>query len=196
MANLDTAAKRLSGINVGSPWRPTLPFPDGTIAQGDRQTLALLYSGILITGLVYAGTTTATLYLSLRLVSGIYTATGVTPSVDLTNKRPRLPDARVPIATANKHGQFIVDESWYRWMKHVEYERLGGPTGPNLPDIETSVTVVQEQAATVAASQTGIVQLATQNAEAGAAAREVLQTAALPGADQIPEYQRTPGIQP
>lgn len=46
MANLDTAAKRSSGINVASPWRSRLPFPDGTINQGDRQAVAFMYSGI------------------------------------------------------------------------------------------------------------------------------------------------------
>ena len=44
---IDTAAKRSSAINVGSPWRSRLPFPDGTIDQGDRQAVAFVYSGIL-----------------------------------------------------------------------------------------------------------------------------------------------------
>ena len=49
MANLDTAAKRFSGINVMMPWRGIASIPDGTIAAGDRQALAYLYSGILAT---------------------------------------------------------------------------------------------------------------------------------------------------
>ena len=44
---VDTAAKRGSAINPGSPWRSHLPFPDGTIGQGDRQAVAFWYSGIL-----------------------------------------------------------------------------------------------------------------------------------------------------
>jgi len=44
---MDTAAKRASAVNVGSPWRGILPFPDGVIDQGDRQTVAFMYSGIL-----------------------------------------------------------------------------------------------------------------------------------------------------
>lgn len=43
---IDTAAKRHSAINWGLPWR-TMPLPDGTIDQGDRQHVALMYSGIL-----------------------------------------------------------------------------------------------------------------------------------------------------
>ena len=47
MADFDTAAKRLSGINIGCPWRGLLPIPDGDISSaGDRQTIAFLYSGI------------------------------------------------------------------------------------------------------------------------------------------------------
>lgn len=47
MANLDTRAKRSSGISVGQPWRVKLPAPDATIAQGDRQAVSFMYSGIL-----------------------------------------------------------------------------------------------------------------------------------------------------
>lgn len=43
---VDTAAKRSSAINVGSPWRARLPFPDGTISGADRQVVVFLYSGI------------------------------------------------------------------------------------------------------------------------------------------------------
>lgn len=43
---VDTAAKRLSALHLGSPWRLTLPLPDGTIGQADRQTLTYLYGGI------------------------------------------------------------------------------------------------------------------------------------------------------
>lgn len=44
---VDTQAKRRSIVNLGCPWRGVLPIPDGTIGQGDRQTLLGLYSGIL-----------------------------------------------------------------------------------------------------------------------------------------------------
>lgn len=51
---LDTAAKRSSAINVGSPWRSRLPLPDGTIGQNDRQAVAFMYGGILAGGAVVA----------------------------------------------------------------------------------------------------------------------------------------------
>lgn len=43
---IDTANKRASAINVSSPWRSSLPFPDGVIAQLDRQHTAFMYAGI------------------------------------------------------------------------------------------------------------------------------------------------------
>lgn len=48
--SIDTAAKRLSAINHGCPWRGLLPRPDAVIDQGDRQTVPFLYSGILAGG--------------------------------------------------------------------------------------------------------------------------------------------------
>lgn len=41
----DTARKRYSAMHMGCPWRGILPLPDGTVAQGDRQTVLLLYAG-------------------------------------------------------------------------------------------------------------------------------------------------------
>ena len=49
---MDTANKRMSAINVASPWRGLLPIPDGAIAQGDRQHVALMYAGILAGAIV------------------------------------------------------------------------------------------------------------------------------------------------
>lgn len=46
---LDTAAKRLSAVAIGSPWRPVVPVPDGTLDQGDRQTFARLARAVLAT---------------------------------------------------------------------------------------------------------------------------------------------------
>lgn len=51
---VDTAAKRMSLVGYGMPFRLALPAPDGTIGQGDRQHLAGLYSGILASAGVVA----------------------------------------------------------------------------------------------------------------------------------------------
>lgn len=47
---LDTASKRSSAVYVASPFRARLPFPDGTVDQGDRQHVATMYAGILAAG--------------------------------------------------------------------------------------------------------------------------------------------------
>jgi len=45
--SIDTRNKRLSIMNLGQPWRTTLPIPSGSFSQGDRQQLLYGYSGIL-----------------------------------------------------------------------------------------------------------------------------------------------------
>lgn len=46
MANLDTAAKRISGANVGNVWRGLGYFPTGTVDGPERLGFSFLYSGI------------------------------------------------------------------------------------------------------------------------------------------------------
>lgn len=43
---MDTRNKRSSAINLTIPWRGMYPAPDGTVAQVDRQVVALMYAGI------------------------------------------------------------------------------------------------------------------------------------------------------
>lgn len=43
---LDEPNKRASAINVGSPWRGILPFPDGSVDDEDRPVTAFMYSGV------------------------------------------------------------------------------------------------------------------------------------------------------
>lgn len=50
MADLDTTSKRRSSLQLMQPAFATPPSPDSTISQGDRQHIALMYSGILATG--------------------------------------------------------------------------------------------------------------------------------------------------
>lgn len=50
MANLDTRSKRASSVSILLPFMVAPVFPDGTLDQGDRQHIALSYSGILAGG--------------------------------------------------------------------------------------------------------------------------------------------------
>lgn len=47
---VDSVSKRGSAMNVGCPWRPVLPRPDGVIGYRDKQQTAYLYSGIVAYG--------------------------------------------------------------------------------------------------------------------------------------------------
>lgn len=44
---IDTAAKRLSAMHPRSPWRGPATLPSGAVSQGERQSSAAMYSGIL-----------------------------------------------------------------------------------------------------------------------------------------------------
>lgn len=43
---IDNKNKRLSAINVSLPWRGMYPVPDGSLDNGDRQTIVGLYRGL------------------------------------------------------------------------------------------------------------------------------------------------------
>lgn len=43
---IDTRQKRMSAINVGSPWRGPMVVPTGSDTQAKRQAAAFMYSGI------------------------------------------------------------------------------------------------------------------------------------------------------
>ncbi len=45
---IDTAAKRSSALSHLGATQYNVPFPDGTIGQGDRQAVVRTYSGILV----------------------------------------------------------------------------------------------------------------------------------------------------
>lgn len=47
---IDTANKRSSAIDVSSPWRSRLPFPDGSVGSDDRAHAAGYYSGLTVSG--------------------------------------------------------------------------------------------------------------------------------------------------
>lgn len=80
MANLDTRSKRSSSILNRLPFRRSLPLPDGTISQGDRQHIAWAYSGILAATATQTGLQTATLVVQMYL-----SAAWVDVSADVMN---------------------------------------------------------------------------------------------------------------
>lgn len=136
--------------------------------------------------------TGALLHIATRFVSGLYSETGVSPSTDQTNLKAWLPSRHIKVLNVDG----TMSDPWYRFFHYLANIKLGGPNSATLPDIETTVTTAQSQAATVAATTAGLTQQVAQNAESLAATVEVAESNALAGATQIPRVQRTSGIQP
>ena len=77
-------------------------------------------------------------------------------------------------------------QQWSDWFVYIDKEFLNMLNGPTLPDVASFVTVGQATAIAVAEVQAGLAQQANANAQSIQTIREVVQTAALPGATQIP----------
>ncbi len=128
------------------------------------------------------------LYAPVRFVGGVFL-----PRIDDTLNRAAafdLPSSRVPIGWVDVNGKrqpvYIEVQAWFKFFQNLWENRLGGLGGKAISDvaagIDQAAASVSQQAATTAA----VVAQTQANAESLAAAREVIQNAALPGADQIP----------
>lgn len=131
--------------------------------------------------------TRASLDISARFLSGIYSTTNIPASANLKNALSWLPSIRVPLVDA---GNCMTPE-WYRFMNYLCTTVLGGPTGSTVADIATAVVVNSTSAAAATQAAASLTQQADANAQAIAAAVQVIQTAALPGSTQIPPVQLT-----
>jgi hypothetical protein len=132
-----------------------------------------------------ARTSAALMFASARLVSGAYT-----PNIKDTSSRQQAwrPRAGSPIGYVIVGGQKLAvmpDNALMQWLDTLA-DRLGGPSGVRLPDVVTTVEQSQVTAAENSQRTQAIAQQAAANAASLAAAREVLQNAGVPGADQIP----------
>jgi hypothetical protein len=132
--------------------------------------------------------TGASLLFSPRFVAGVF-RTGV-DNTTVPDALSNLPNARVPLGYVMVNGReqpvYIDVRVWYRFLQTLWETKLGGYAGSALPDVVTSV---EATAASVSASATTTAAVAAQtqaNAEALSTAVQVLQNAAIPGADQIP----------
>lgn len=129
----------------------------------------------------------AKFYLSPRFVSGLYSTTGVTASSDLRGRKSWMPHRAQRWFNADG----TPTDEMFNFMNYLANTMVGGPSGPTLPDVATTVTTAQEQAATASATVVGVNQMAQQNAESLAAAIQVVQDNSLAGAAQIPRPQLT-----
>jgi hypothetical protein len=139
--------------------------------------------------------TGASLYISARFLSGLYSTTGVTASTNSRNRKVFPPSVGDAIGYVMLNGQrlpVLMDEQFRRFLvDEIHERRLGGSNGATISDIETTVTTTQEQAATVSAVVTGVSQQVAQNAEAAAVLREAAVTAGVASSTALPPFQLT-----
>lgn len=131
--------------------------------------------------------TAASFDVGVRFLSGIYSTTHIPASANLKNALAWLPSIRVPLIDSGG----LMTPEWYRFMNYLCTTVLGGPTGSTVADIATAVVTNSASAASATQAAASLTQQADANAQAIAAAVQVIQTAALPGATQIPAVQLT-----
>jgi hypothetical protein len=134
----------------------------------------------------YTRTTNCVLYFPLRLWA-ITSSVGIVPSGDTSNLKSILPHSSVPVVASDG----TMAPVWYRAISYMANIQLGGPSAPTVPDVVASVTATQTQAASAAATASGLTQQVANNAESLQSVVEVAQDNSLSGADQIPPVQRS-----
>lgn len=123
-----------------------------------------------------------------RQVAGLYT-TSLTRSVSKKNWRPHggVSIGDVVDQNGNPTGQSVkVNPDWMRHFADLGQRKLGGATFPTVPDITEIFQLSQSNATAISQIQTALEQMVNANAQSLAALLQVVQTAALAGAAQIP----------
>jgi hypothetical protein len=154
-------------------------------------TGAVFYLRPRITATEAAGRATgAVTYFSPRFVSGVFTdAAGVGTQDNATSLKAMFPGQRVQLVDQDGY----ITQPWYRFFDYLLNTKLGGIAAPSITDVSDSIASVQDATSSVVNTVVSVTEMATQNAAALDTVREVAQTAALPGADQIPSVSRSPG---
>lgn len=146
---------------------------------GDDGALSAVVTGVTASS--------AVLYIPIRMVSALWSASGVSAS---TGELAWLPPARQAMTYTNpRDGKAYCDPSWYRFFEYISETRLGGKQGPSISSVVTVVTDVQTTAAASTTAVTELQQQTQTNAEALAVVREVAVNNSLTGAGQIPQVE-------
>jgi len=134
-------------------------------------------------------TTGAVVNVPFRCVSGLYTGIGIASATNDRNRRPSMPTRDVPFLRPDGG----VNEPWYQWMHYHWTVKQGGVTSPTVPEVAESITTAQVTAIASEQIAKALQQQTEQNASVVYSIREVVQGAALPGAEQIARPQLTSG---
>lgn len=132
-----------------------------------------------LAGAPASGSTAAVVYLPTRFLSGPLTSSGVNAATEL---RSFLPGAREKVVDS----QGLMNPVWYRFLDQFVNVFAGGVGGLKLSDIVASVEAAQAQTTAAVATTQAIATQSQTNAEALAAAVQVVQGASLAGSNQIP----------
>ena len=90
----------------------------------------------------------------------------------------------------------MMSHGWWNWFSFINGVFLTARSNPTLSDVITAITSIQGNASTTESSIAALIQQGASTAQAVQALTQVVQTAALPGATQVPvaqlEVQVTP----
>lgn len=137
-----------------------------------------------------ARSTGSVTYLSLRTTSGQFTSKGVTSN--LKNRRAMLPSRSEPVIDDSG----MINNGWWNWFSFINGVFLAARSNPTLSDVIASIASIQGNNSTTEASIAALMQQTAANAQAVQAVIQVVQTAALPGATQVPPAQLAVQVTP
>jgi len=142
-----------------------------------------------------AGTATASLQSGATEAANNYA--GGSGLISSSVAKTKLPQAQLPLGRVQPDGTVVMDPTWYRFLDYIANVQLGGVTGPTMGDLSATVDSTRSSAINAQNAVSVVAQTVNANAASLAATVQVSQTAALPGATQIPKVTYTNrGVQP
>lgn len=135
-----------------------------------------------------AGNRGFVVHVPIRALSGVYSGAGISSQRNLRGLKSFLPSINVPIDSAGNK----MSPEWYTFFHYFVNVFTDLSSAVTLADVKQALVTEQAQAAYTAAMALSSSQQVMQNAQATAALREVVQTAALPGSTQVPPVQLVP----
>ncbi len=126
--------------------------------------------------------TGAVVFFPVRVVAGFYSAS-LSAS---TTKKNWKPSSVHPIGRTSDGKEVFLDPAWSRYFSDLGGRKLGGALFPTLPDVTEIFALTNNNAVEISQIQVALEAQAKANAQSIAAILEVINTAALAGAAQVP----------
>ena len=90
----------------------------------------------------------------------------------------------------------MMSHGWWNWFSFINGVFLTARSNPTLSDVIAAITSIQGNASTTESSIAALIQQGAANAQAIQALTQVVQSAALPGATQVPVAQLAVQVTP